>query len=234
MKNGLFILFLLLFFSCTLPAVSSPWSETEDGTRVYQVSDFDKIELKGGYKVFLEQSDKPGLKIKAGDEAFDYVDVASFPGTLKVEITKTYLNFKSIELHISFVNLKELHVEGGINLETAGFIDLNDFYLHVEGGAKIRMGMKVDHLDVVGEGGVSLAFKGVAKKMDARISGLGYLNASQLTAGEVSFKVEGIGGGSVHATTLLNATIEGVGKINYLGNPEVEKAISGIGLVARE
>jgi hypothetical protein len=231
-KLSIFV-FLLLLIVGTLGVFAVPDRESNQ-TRSFEVSNFDKIYLKGGYKVFLEQSGKSGLRIKAGEEAFDFIDVASHNGTLEVEITKTYLNFNCVELYISFVDLTELHVEGGIKLETAGFIDLHDFYLHVEGGAKIVMGMKVDHLTAVGEGGASFEFKGVAKKFDARISGVGYLDADELTTGSVTFKIEGIGGGSVHATEFLDATVEGVGKIRYKGNPEVEKAITGIGLVEKD
>jgi hypothetical protein len=231
-KLSIFI-FLFLLIAVPLGVFAVPDREG-DQTRAFEVSNFDKIYLKGGYKVFLEQSVKSGLRIKADEEAFAQIDVASANGTLEVEITKTYLNFECVELYISFVDLTELHVEGGVKLETDGFVDLQDFYLHVEGGAKIEMGMKVDNLMVIGEGGASFEFKGVAESLDARISGIGYLDADELTTKSVTFKVEGIGGGSVNATEFLNARVEGLGKIRYIGNPKIEKSITGIGLVDQD
>ena len=235
MKVYQVLVFIFLITFITSPFIASASSEwNDDEVRTYEVANFNKIYLEGGYKVILEQSDKPGLRIKADEDAFEYIDVEGDDETLRLKIKKKHFDFESLVLYISFVDLEELHIEGGVKLETKGYVDLTDFYLHVEGGAKIEMEMKVDRLDVVGEGGVSFDFKGVAKKIDIKISGAGHLDAGDLKAEWVSFGIEGVGGGSVYATEYLRATIEGVGKIRYKGNPELHKEISGIGFVSRD
>ncbi len=78
---------------------------------------------------------------------------------------------------MTFKDLEKLEIEGGVNLETKGYIDLKDFSLRVEGGATVEMNMKANRVDVVGEGGVKFEFDGVAEELTARISGAGYLDA---------------------------------------------------------
>lgn len=225
------LLVLLLFcFNPFFSIASTEWDDDE--VRTYDVGDFHRIVLEGGYKVILEQSDHSGLRIKADEEAFEYIDVDGNNGTLRIELRKKHFNFERMILYIQFTNLSELKVEGGVKLETKGYCDLNDFYLHVEGGAKIEMELKVDHLEVVGEGGVSFAFRGVARSMDARISGAGHLDADNLKTQNIAIEIEGVGGGSVYATDYLRAKIEGVGKIRYKGNPQIDKSIEGIGFVS--
>ena len=228
--STLFLVFGLV--SLSLFANSSRWDDDE--TRTYEVSNFDRIHLEGGYIVILEQADKPGLKIKTDEDAFRYIDVDSDNGSLSLRITKKHFDFERLELYIQFTDLKELHVEGGIKLETKGYLNLNDLDIHVEGGAKIEMEMKANHVDVLGEGGVSFDFEGVANSLDARISGAGHLDADDFKVKDVVFEIEGVGAGSVYATETLKAIIEGVGKIKYKGHPKVEKHIGGIGFVSED
>ena len=214
----------------------SPNQQTWDdhNTRTYTIQPFTKIYLEGTFKVILEQGTLPGLRIKTDEDNFKYINVDSDIQLSSLKITKKHFDFDELILYISFKNLEELYIEGGICLETKGYIDLKDFYLHVEGGANIEMNMKAENVKVIGQGGVKIEFDGVANELDATLSGAGYLDAFDLKTKRSDFKIEGVGAGSVYATDELNATISGVGKIRYNGDPKVFKKIEGIGLVSSE
>jgi len=233
MKSFRILLFVFLSGLTISPAcAASEWDDDE--VRTYKVSDFNKIHLEGSYRIIIEQSDKPGLKVRADEEAFKYIDVDSDDELLNLEITKDHFDFERVELYITVKDLTKLHIEGGARLETKGYLDLDNFYVHVEGGAKVEMEMKVNELTVVGEGGVIFTFEGVANHMDARISGAGHLDAEMLKTKNVDIEIEGVGTGTVYATDKLKASIEGVGKIKYKGNPEVDKHIEGIGFISND
>jgi hypothetical protein len=220
-----------LFAVPVLP-VSEPWDDND--TRTYKVQPFTKIYLEGGYKVILEQGTQPGLRIKTDKDNFEYIDVQSDSESLSLKIKKKHFDFNELVLYITFKDLEKLVIEGGISLETKGYVDLKDFYLHVEGGANIEMNMKANKLQVIGEGGVKFEFDGIADELNATISGAGYLDAIDLKTKRTDCKIEGVGAASVYATETLNATISGVGKIRYKGDPQVFKKIEGIGLVSRD
>lgn len=235
MKTYLSVFLFSMLFVFVHPVCSAATKNWDDDIeRTYEVSNFDKIYLEGGYKVILQQSASPGLRIKADEEAFEYIRVESNERTLRLTITKKHFDFERMILYISFTDLRKLHVEGGVKLETVGFVDLDEFDLEVEGGALVEMGMKVNDLTVIGEGGVSFKLRGVAKKLQARISGAGRLDAEDLKTETVSFKIEGAGWGSVYATDYLDAQINGVGKIKYKGNPRIDKDIQGVGIVSND
>ena len=83
--------FLLAQFSCQASA------QNLDNSRDYKVSDFSRIHLEGGYKVFLKQGDKPSLTIKASDEeAFDYYDVSSDFSELTVTMKRDHWHFEKL------------------------------------------------------------------------------------------------------------------------------------------
>jgi len=220
-----------LFASPVMP-VEQPWDDTD--IRTYSIQPFTKIYLEGTYKVILEQGTQCGLRIKTDEDNFKYIDVQSDAESLSLKIVKKHFDFDELILYITFKDLEKLVIEGGINLETKGYIDLKDLYLHVEGGANIEMNIKAKRIDVAGQGGVKFEFDGIADELISSISGAGYLDASDLKTKKCDIKIEGVGAGSVYATESLNATISGVGKIKYKGDPQIYKKIEGIGVVSRD
>ncbi len=220
-----------LFAAPVMPG-ELPWDDT--ATRTYKVQHFTKIYLEGAFKVILEQGTQEGLRIKTDEDNFKYIDVNSDSQSLSLKITKKHFDFDELILYITFKDLEKLVIEGGIGLETNGYVELKDLYLHVSGGASIEMNLKANNVKVIGEGGVKFEFDGIANELDATISGAGHLDAIDLKTKRTDFKIEGVGTGSVYATDQLNATISGVGKITYKGDPQVYKKIEGIGLVSRD
>jgi hypothetical protein len=202
--------------------------------RTYQVQPFTKIYLEGTYKVVLEQGSQSGLKIETDQENFRYIDVQSDAETLNLRIVKKRFSLEELILYITFKDLEKLVIEGGINMETRGYVDLKDFYLQVEGGAIIKMNLKANKVRVNGQGGVKFELDGIVEELEAVLSGAGYLDAIDLKTKRCDFKIEGVGAGSVYATESLNATINGVGKIRYKGEPQVYKKIEGVGSVSSD
>ena len=195
-------------------------------------SPFSKIYLEGAFKVILEQGTQSGLRIKTDEDNFKYIDVQSDTQSLSLKIVKKHFDFDELILYITFADLEKLEIQGGISLETKGYVDLKDFYLHVEGGATVEMNMKANKVKVIGEGGVKFEFDGIADELDATISGAGYLDAIDLKTKDCDIRIEGVGAGSVYATESLNATISGFGKIRYKGEPKVYKKVEGVGVVS--
>jgi hypothetical protein len=224
---GFLVGFLLSQFSCGASA------QEYENSRDYEVEDFNRISLKGKYRVYLKQGEKAALTIEVSDDdAFDYYDVESDFSELRITMKERYFSFERISLHITIRELDDIHIQGGVKLKTKGYLDVDDLDIKVEGGANIAMKLKADHLTLVGEGGMLLELVGVAEKLDARISGAAHLDAAEMEAREVSVSIEGVGTGSVFATKELWASIEGVGKIKYRGEPNVHKSVEGLGTVS--
>lgn len=231
------LIFALGLMISKLFAVPAELPETMQGTvkvRTYQVQPFTSVELEGAFKVVLEQGDEYGLKIKTDEDNFRHIDVQSDASALRLKITKRRLDFDELTLYITFKDLKELKMEGGISLDSNGYLDFNDFTLRVQGGATIDMNLKADYFKLVSEGGVKLDFDGIVKEFNAVISGAGFLDALNLKSRDCTIKIEGVGTASVFATDNLNAIINGVGKIRYKGEPRISKIIEGIGSVSQD
>jgi len=226
------LLTILLSSACASP---EPPHQDDWESKTYDVGEFTSIYLEGGYKVFLIQGNKNSVRVKASDDdVFDYIQVKNYSNELNIDLEPDHFDFDRIILYITFKDLEKLKIEGGVKLETKGYLDLNDFELYVAGGAKIEIDMKAEDVEIVGEGGVLFELDGVARSLDVRVSGAGHVDADELKTKDVNFKIEGVGTGSVYATETLNARIEGVGKLKYHGNPKVTKSIEGLGSVTRD
>ena len=226
----LLVSYLLVFSVSVYAQNDEDWvSET------YETGHFTRINLEGGFKVFLVQGEVCELTVRATDnDIFDEMEVKNYQGTLEVEVDRKPFDFDRVNLYITFKTLQDLKIKGGIKLKTRGYLDLNDLRVKVEGGAKIELELKAEDVDIISEGGVLFEIQGVAESLNVAVSGAGHVDAEELKAKNVNFRIEGVGTGNVYATETLDAKIEGVGKVKYRGNPKVNRSIDAIGSVSRD
>jgi len=226
----------ILFISLLLLSTTSIAQEDENwASRDYSIKDFSEIYLHGGYKVFLQQGNKPALTVKTNNsDIFDNLEVKSWGDELSLVMKDDFITYKRIRLYITFTELEAIKAEGGLKLDSDGYLDLNDLLIHVEGGATVDMQLKADDVKVIGEGGVLVDLEGVANNLMVKLSGAGHVDADELKTEEADIEIEGVGTASVYATDRLNAQIEGVGKVSYKGNPRVTQNIEGLGAVSRK
>ena len=228
--------FIILAITSVLFVSNAGYAQDDDWeSKTYELTPFRDIHLKGGYKVYLIQGNKNSLTVKAtDDDVFDYLKIRNDRSSLGLEIDRERFDFDRVNLYITFKDVERIKIEGGVRLKTRGYLDLKDIYVSVEGGAKIEMDMKARDVEVSGEGGVLFELNGVADRLKVHLSGAGHVDASELKTKDVTFRIEGVGTGTVYATHTLHAQIEGVGKVKYRGNPEVTKDVEGLGSVTRD
>jgi hypothetical protein len=224
--------FLLFAFSFLVAASSSGFEFDTRYAREYPVDKFSEIELEGNYKVFLYQSVKPFLKVKApSDDMYDALEIRTEGKKLEVSVRKAHININRIELNIGFEDIRGLYLRGGMKLVTDGFIEVGDLYVDVEGAANADLKLKAKSMEVNSKGGSVFEMEGVAGVLKVKVTGAGHVKARDLEADDVFFRVEGVGFGSVHAKHLLDVKIDGVGKVTFKGTPELKRIVQGLGSV---
>lgn len=228
MKYVILITTAMLLFTASISAQDyDDWDSKE-----YKVGNFTKVYIEGGYKIQLIQGYENKLVVKASDDdVFDYLQVKDWGDELRIDIEPDEFELDRIVLYITFKNLEKLHIEGGVKLDTKGYLNLGDFEMYVAGGAKIDLNMKAENVDIVGEGGVLFNLEGVAKSLYVSLSGAGHVDADEFKVKDAKCRIEGVGTVSVYATETLDANIEGVGKVSYKGHPQVTRNIQGLGSV---
>ncbi len=226
---------LFSFFAMFISIVAVAQNDDDWESKEFNPGNYGKIYIEGGFRIYLIQGEDYGLTAKSSDDdVFDDLIVRNENGRLHVKMERDFFHFERVTLYFTFKELEQIQIEGGANLKTRGYIDLEDFSMSVSGGAKIEMDIKARNLEIVGEGGFLFELNGVAENFKVKISGAGNVDADDLKAQNVDFKVEGFGTGSVYAVSKLNARIEGVGKVRYRGNPKVTQYIDGLGSIKKD
>lgn len=225
---------LVLSVLLLIPISFSVSAQEEDGwdSKVFEVGNFSEIRLEGAFKVFLVQGNDCSVKVKSkSSEVFDNIKIRNNQNKVEIKMDQSVFDFSRISLYITFKTMEKLEIEGGVNLKTNGYLDLDNFSVSISGGANVDLNMKADKVKIYGEGGFLFDLKGVANVLDITINGAGHVDAAELKTKDVSFTTAGFGTGSVYATETLNAKIEGVGKLRFKGDPKVTQYIDGLGSV---
>jgi hypothetical protein len=86
--------------------------------------------------------------------------------------------------------------------------------------------------DVNYEGVGSLIVTGKTQTLKLKVQGVGKVDTKDLIAETVDVNLEGVGSVKVYASERLKATVQGIGSLNYYGNPRsISKSVEGIGSV---
>lgn len=221
---------LIITFSIAVNA------QEEEGweSKKFEVGDFSEISIEGAFKVYLVQGEQCVVTVKTTNEdLFDDIKIKRNQNEVDIKLDQSLLSYSRVSLYITFKTLENLRIEGGVNMKTNGYLDLNNLTVNIEGGANVDLYLKADKVKIYGEGGFLFELNGVTNALDITIKGAGHVDADELKTKNVSFTTAGFGTGTVYATESINAKIEGVGKLSYKGNPKVTQYIDGLGSVKR-
>ena len=219
------------FNACTTNLKRTSENDVE---KEYDLEYFDKIDLEGGYNVHLIQGEVSGIIMTTSEGNQDKFRVWVDNRVLHVTTKLKNIATDEVRLDITVKELSDLNIEGGVFLTTKGFIDVEDLNISVQGGAHLKMQLTGKQIKARAEGGVNMEFEGVAEEFIASTEGAGNIDADNLKSKRVNCHVTGVGNASVYATEELDASVEGLGKISYRGNPTINKQVNGIGLVYKK
>jgi len=207
-------------------------------TEKRDVSDFDRITLKGQGTIIIDQTGEESLKVTAEDNLIDSIEAKVEGNTLKIGVKKEWFLWalfwptKKIEYHISVDELEQITISGSGNIETGG-LKANDLKIQISGSGKGDMAIEVKSLDINISGSGKLVFSGKARNQEINISGSGNVDGEKLKSEDAAFTINGSGKGIVNASDTLDVNINGSGDIKYLGSPSIDKQISGSGKVSK-
>jgi hypothetical protein len=225
------ILLASLLSSCTTGIKKG---QSEYIEKDYSVNEFTMIKFEGAYNVKLIQGEKTSLVMTTTEQLHNKVKIRVDNDVLYVKSKINNLGTDEIKLTITVNKLEDIKIEGGVFLTSVGFLEVKDLNLTVEGSAYINLKINAEQLRAKASGGVNMEFEGKADRFYAISEGAGNIDADHLESKIVECRVSGVGNASVYATEKLDATVEGLGKIGYRGDPVLNKQVNGIGMVYRK
>lgn len=211
-----FAMFAAAMFIALLSACSPDAGPTHLDTR--EVSEFHGLDIEGGSRLEISVGSPQRVQIEAPQSVLEHVETEVRDGVLFVRSrAKHWMSSgrSRITIRIAVPRLESLRLMGGHRATISGFSG-GESTINVEGAVKLNASGQLDQLTVY-------------------LAGAGTANLSELTATAAHVTVDGVGRVVVHPTETLDATMNGLGAIHYIGAPrEVRTRMNGLGSIGRQ
>ncbi len=180
------------------------------------VGDFNRLVVEGAYKVEVSCGGPRSLEIEADDNLLPLIRTDVEGGRLRIHSSNQGMKTETMpRVRIGVENLSEVSIPGASDFSLED-LDNDGFKLNVEGASKFRA-------------------SGETGKFDIMLNGAGLVDARELHAASVTAVNNGAGAITVRASDSLDATVNGVGTIDYYGDPKtVNPKVNGIGKITKK
>jgi hypothetical protein len=197
---------------------------------------FNRILLGGVGHLTLEPGDQESVRVEASPDLLPYVRTEVKEGKLHIRLKNRWLgpqlvSTEPINYYVTFRELNGIEVSGAGKV-TGSRLVADHLDLSISGAGKAKLEVTVGELKTRISGAGSLRLSGQAARQELTISGAGKYSAAELSSQEGRVAISGAGKSTVNVSDKLAVQISGCGSVRYLGEPELEKSVSGVGKVS--
>jgi hypothetical protein len=207
-----------------------------------EIQDVRRVLLKDYGHLFISQGDAESLRIEAEPEVLSTVKTYVTEGELVLDIDTGWfdkawsavasaIEGRVLKYHLMVKSLDSIYVQGAATVKMQG-LKAESLYLTLKGAGEITLnGLEVGLIDVDLPGAGRINLSGKTDRLHVSMKGAGSFDAPRLESREARVSLRGVGKATVYVTSQLDATVEGIGAIDYFGNPTVRQNVSGLGKV---
>jgi hypothetical protein len=196
------------------------------------VSDFNSIEVSGGFDVILIQGNSEDLTLTAQANLFEYITVKVDQGVLKIYTEKNIMTTQPLKARITFKIINNLRVAGGgdVNCETP--VNVPDLNIEISGGGDFKSIVNTGEMNCHISGGGDAKIDGKIEDYNLNLTGGGNIQ-SDIDANTIICDISG--GGDItlqggEKASDANITLSGGGDLSLEINVEKLKcSVSGGG-----
>lgn len=138
-------------------------------------------------------------------------------------------NFVADEFEITvYANIEDIDISGGISVEMdASRSKVLSF--DITGGADIyAYNIDAAGVEIDVDGAASMDLSGKTERFEMELNGAGSIDAKSLVCKNAEVEISGAGSAEISVTDRLLADIDGVGALEYYGDPLVENISGGL------
>lgn len=216
----------------TTPPLTNEKDQNVLVSEIRQLDAFTRIDMDGGAKVILVQGSEHSITVEGSRRVVDQVITKVNDGVLEINFRDRMLfeNWgESLTLTITFTNLSDFRLDGGVELIADG-LNLENLNITINGGASVKMNdLLLNTLGMTLLGGGDIQVSGIAETQNVKVSGGTSYKAEDLKSANVSVEIIGAANVVVWATETLNLDLAGAYSVSYWGSPEITQSITGLG-----
>jgi len=198
------------------------------------VESFNQLDINGVFQVYLKQGDQESLVIETDKAVAEHIISKVSNNTLYLSMEEDYDfgDIDPIKIYIQVKDLKSLKNEGVGTVTCQNPLSLDQLTVDCEGVGAIDLNVSANSLVLKSETVGAITLAGKVKDAAITHNGVGVLQAFELLTQNLKLSSEGVGAAEVYASESIDITANGVGSVQYKGNPKTKNIKSeGIGKV---
>lgn len=234
MKATAILIFSILAGMFLVSCESKNNSYSEDKS----IAGVTKLKLKGVINVNISQGGKETMVLSGNEELVKKLQVVQTGDLLELTLdddeSGAFFDRDELLIELDITDLSEVTFDGVGNIKSTGSLEVSELLIGGKGVGNISLELDAQKLDVKLNFVGNMSLKGSSKEMKLVNDGIGNIDASELIVQNMDLTSSGIGAVSVHCEGELTLKVDGIGLVNYTGNPTViSEKVSGIGKVNR-
>lgn len=199
-------------------------------TKIYDPTDFDRVEVENGFTVEIGQSTNYRVFISADDNLFDFIQAKKEGRTLRIALdpTRIYHNV-IVEARIGMPSLSALKLDGRVQATIGGFKSAKTFDIDVSGDSKLGGRVEAGETRIHLSGASVVALDGSGRSLELDGSENSQANLEEYRVENASVRLSGGTTATVNATENLDVDLSDGSTLNYSGDPALGRVSSAGG-----
>jgi Putative auto-transporter adhesin, head GIN domain len=216
---------------CT-SAAASAWAQSagEGERRSYAPGAFDTVVISGTATVRFTQGQTDEVTVE-GDESVQRSVGLSTDGSRLMVSTSGSWKFwanRRIQLNVTARELKGVHISGSASFHVPQRLKSDQLSVSISGAGTVAFDqLQVDSLKFSVSGSGDGTAAGQARTVSVAVSGRGKFDGEHLESESAKVAISGIADVALWAQRELSVGVGGFGNVDYWGNPQVRRAVSG-------
>lgn len=225
---------------CIYRSSSTPYVGGEQITKKYKVeSVFCNIDNRSPANIVFTQGEPAKVEAYGDEQAIAELNVLTKDSTLTINMNKKDFRLHAktrITIHITSPRLRNIYQQGVGNLTLKDSVKVPQLSIQAKGVGNITAeALLTQRLEVYQEGVGSIELEGQAEKARLAQHGVGSLKAKDMIVSHLTVEQHGVGSIACYASQTINIHTQGVGSVEYYGNPQTTGLKkSGIGSITHK
>lgn len=193
----------------------------------FDITDFDELDVRGIYNVYLTQGDDYDIVVKGRERYKGDVIIKKFGSVLEIDMsTKKWDLLRDLDedfrldVFITLPELKKLNSRGLSYYEISDF-RADNLEIELSGASTAEVNLDADELLVYLNGASSLDLSGKADYLEADVSGASSLKAYDFETNVAEVTASGASNAKVNASDRLSVDANGLSTVRYRGDADI-------------
>ena len=234
MKNWIYytLIFCLLLLTGCFPSVKEDNGELVTSAFVFDY--YDALYIRDVFHIQLYQSDDFYVEIEAEEDLMDKIGLEVIDDVLHMKFKEKIYPNQPIKVNIAMPELARVDIKGACRMQTVNAFVTPHMVLHADGASKVNLNIVADEIHSYSRGAAMVELSGSTALLVKDMQGACVFHGVNLDAHSAKITLQGVGKISVNVEESLEASVNGVGKVEYTGSPKhLDEKISGLGKIVQ-